>query len=235
VRRLVAFGAIFGIVVAAMACGGGDDNGLPDGNDPRNAFLSEVEALVRQQIEYMESAIDAESLTADDAELRAVLPTMVLQSDDIPDEMQPLGSSFSTNEQASGGLGSGPTKAQLDEWGRILGYSISFQRTAPTAEANLTGVTTTISVYEAAEGTADSFNDRVALARSADWQASHIDLEEFEQVELSPDLPVDDLFWLHLTGYQPIGPGERLLVADDQIVFRVGRTWGFIGAVSSLP
>ncbi|MFQ5471929.1 MAG: hypothetical protein ACE5FA_03445 [Dehalococcoidia bacterium] len=237
-RRLLTLTAIgFAIVMTAAACGGddnGDGTGTPAG-DQRSSMLPEIEALVLQQIEHMRDAIDSGSLATDEEGLQDVLPGLVLQADDLPEGLEPLGGSFSTNAEAAGGLGTGPTKAQLDEWGRILGYSADYQRATPADTANVTAIKTSVSVYATPEGTALSFEDRVALARGADWQLSHADIEEFQQEELSPDLPVDGLFWIHLTGFQPIGPDERVLVSDDQIVFLVGQTWGFIGVVSTIP
>src|SRR3970040_1495478 len=64
-----------------------------------------------------------------------VLATMVLQIDDGPQGMQSLGGSFSTNAGAASGLGSGPTEAQLDAWGRILGHKNHFQATEPAEES----------------------------------------------------------------------------------------------------
>lgn len=234
-RRVAGLGAIFiGIAVLAVACGGDDDN---DGNGTggsRSFLLPEIEALVLQQVSRMQDAVDA-GLATDEAELGEVLPDLVLQADDAPEGLSELGGSFSTNAQAAGGLGGGATKEQLDEWGRILGYRTDLQRTTPVTGANVTAISTSVSVYATAEGAGLSFDDRVAQAREADWQLSHDELFEFEQEELSPDLPVDGLFWIRLTGFQQTGPDTQTLVSDDQIIFRVGQVWGFIGAVSQTP
>src|SRR3990172_7967710 len=162
-----------------------------------------------------------------------VLATMVLQVDDVPQGMQSLGGSFSTNADAASGLGSGPTEAQLDAWGRILGHKNDFQATEPATESAITAISTSVSIYETAQGTSDSFTDRVTSARAVDWATSHSDLTEFEQEEIERDLGVDDMLWLHFTGYKEIGAGDRRLISDDQIVFRVDRAWGFVGAVST--
>jgi hypothetical protein len=45
-------------------------------------------------------------------------------------------------------------------------------------------------------------------------------------------LPADDSYWIHLTGYQPTSSNERRLVSDDIVIFRVGRAWGYLNAVS---
>lgn len=232
-RRLLTLTAIcFAIIVTVAACGG-DGTGTPD--DQRSSMLPAIEALVLQQAEHMQDAIDSGSLATDEDGLQDVLPDLILQFEDLPEGLQPLGGSFSTNAEAASGLGTGPTQAQLDEWGRILGFAADYQRTAPTGTANVTAINTSVSLYATPEGATESFENRIPQAREADWQPSHADLEEFQQEELSPDLPVDDLFWMHLTGFQPIGPDERVLVSDDQIVFLVGETWGFIGVVSTIP
>ena len=167
-----------------------------------------------------------------DVDLRQGLQAMVLQQIDIPEGMQSLGPSFSTNAEAAGGLGGGPTEAQLNAWGRLLGHKNDFQSTEPVSTSFLVGISTAVSLYETDQGASDSFADRVASARQVDWQQSHSDLTEFQQEELARDLAVDDLYWIHLSGYQQTGPAVKRLVTDDQIVFRVGRAWGFLGVVS---
>ena len=164
---------------------------------------------------------------------RQVLATMVLQIDEVPAGMQSLGGSFSTNADAASGLGGGPTEEQLNAWGRILGHKNDFQATEPSTESSITAVSTAVSIYQAAQGASDSFTDRVISARAVDWADSHSDLTEFQQEDLERDLGVDDMLWLHFTGYKEIGPGDRRLISDDQIVFRLDRAWGFIGAIST--
>lgn len=168
---------------------------------------------------------------SDDA-FRDVLAGMTLQITDVPPGMQSLGSAFSTNEDAAGGLGGGPTKEQLDAWGRILGYKNDFQATEPTSESSITAISTSVSIYRTAAGASDSFSDRINSARNVDWANSHSDFAGFQQEELTRDLGVDDMLWLHFSGFKEIGPGDRRLVTDDQIVFRLDRAWGFVGAVS---
>jgi hypothetical protein len=46
-------------------------------------------------------------------------------------------------------------------------------------------------------------------------------------------LGVDDMLWLHFTGFKEIGAGDRRLISDDQVVFRIDRAWGFIGVIST--
>lgn len=164
---------------------------------------------------------------------REALPQMVLQKADLPERLQELGGSFSTNADAASGLGSGPGEAQLDAWGRILGYKTDYQAGEPSPEAALTAVSTSVSLYEKEQGASDSFSDRVAQAHNADWQQSHSDLDQFSQIEVTRDLPADQVLWLRFTGFKELSPGERSIISDDQIVFRVGRVWGFIGAVSA--
>jgi len=167
-------------------------------------------------------------------ELQQGLQLMVLQEATIiPLGLQGLGGSFADNDQAASGLGGGPTKDQLETWGRILGYGSDYQRGESTPATSTTALGTNVSLYEDAAGAAASFTDRVARARNADWQGSHSDLTDFQQEELTPDLPVDDSYWIHLTGYQATSSTERRLVADDIVIFRVGRAWGYLNVVST--
>jgi hypothetical protein len=169
--------------------------------------------------------------SADD--LQEGLQMMVLQPGDIPEGLQSLGGSFADNEQASSGLGGGPSKEQLDAWGRELGYQADYQATSPSSASFVTALSSAVSLYETDQGAADSFTDRVARARAADWQASHSELSDFMQEELSRDLGADDFFWLRLSGFQQTGPEETRLVTDDQIIFRVGRAWGYHNVIST--
>jgi hypothetical protein len=165
-------------------------------------------------------------------EIRLALQSMVLQQTEIPEGLENLGGSFADNAQASSGLGSGPTKEQLDGWGRILGYQNDYQRGDPSSTTAANALSTAATLYNDDSGASDSFSDRVNRAREADWQASHGDLTEFQQEEVSRELPADASFWLHLTGFQQTGPAVTRLVSDDILVFRVGRTWGYLNVVS---
>jgi hypothetical protein len=167
-----------------------------------------------------------------DAELQQGLQSMVLRPDEVPEGLQSIRSEFADNDQAASGLGGGPTKEQLEAWGRILGYSSDFQTADPNPATFTTALSSQVTLYDDAPGAAQSFTDRLARARAADWQGSHIDLAEFQQEQLTRDLPVDDSFWIHLTGYQATSSTERRLVSDDIVIFRVGRAWGYLNAVS---
>ena len=167
-----------------------------------------------------------------DEELQQGLQIMVLQPDEVSEGLQSLGGSFADNDQAASGLGGGPTKEQLEALGRILGYSSDFQTGEPNPATFTTALSTQATLYEEAVGASESFTDRVARARAADWQASHSDLAEFQQEELVRELPVDDSYWVHLTGYQATSPTERRLVSDDIVIFRLGRAWGYLNVVS---
>lgn len=165
--------------------------------------------------------------------VREALPLMVLQKEDVPAAMRSLGGSFSTNEEAAAGLGSGPSAAQLDQWGRILGYKEDFQLTEPAADSAIAHITTSVSLYKTAEGAAASFDDRVRAARAANWADVYSNLEKLSQREITRELGVDGLLWLRFTGLQETQPGEFTLLADDWVVFRVGRAWGFLEITST--
>jgi hypothetical protein len=168
-------------------------------------------------------------------EIQQALVSMVLQPNEIPEGLESLGSNFADNTQAATGLGTGPTKEQLDAWGRMLGYQSDYQRAEPANVSAANALSTAASLYEDDQGAADSFSERVGTAREADWQASHADLTEFQQEELDVGLPADDSLWLHLTGFQatdPNDPNITRLVSDDILVFRVGRAWGYLNVVS---
>lgn len=167
--------------------------------------------------------------------VRQALPLMVLQREDVPPGMQVLDSSFSTNEEAASGLGGGPSKAQLDQWGRILGYKQDYQLTEPSQEAAVVHIVSAVSLYKDADGAKASFDDRVQAARSANWADTYSNLLKLSQREVTRDLGVDGLLWLRFTGFQETRPGQLTILADDWVVFRWGRAWGFLEITSTGP
>lgn len=226
-------------LLLAVACGDDDDggsNGDSAANDPDEFLIPSVEGLLETQIDHVRDGLgEGDPAGLDDTALRDMLTGMVLQPEDVPEGIQSLGGGFSTNEDTAGGVGGGPSKEQLDEWGRILGYSADYQRTEPPTGANITAVNTAISVYSAADGAAESFDDRVSSAREVDWQVSYPDVEEFQTTELTPDIDVDGLYWIRISGYQQSTGNTRAFFTDDQILFRIGQAWGFLRAVSTGP
>ncbi len=174
---------------------------------------------------------DGDGNGSDDTE--ATLQLMVLQPDEIPPGLASLGGSSSDNEEAASGLGSGPTKEQLDAWGRILGYQVGYQATEPSNASFITALSTAASLYETEQGASDSFTDRVTRARAADWQTSHSELTDFQQQEIDRDFGADDAYWLRLSGFQQTAAGVTRLITDDQIVFRIGRSWGYLNVIST--
>jgi hypothetical protein len=167
-----------------------------------------------------------------DEDIEQALQAMVLQPSDVPEGLQSVGGSFADNAQAASGLGGGPTEEQLDAWGRILGYQSDYQNPDPNTASYQIALGSSASLYETDQGASDSFTDRVNRAEGADWQASHSDLAEFQQEELELDVPADDTYWVHLTGFQQTSPTQTRLVSDDIMVFRVGRSWGYLNVVS---
>jgi len=170
---------------------------------------------------------------SDDQKLRDGLQAMVIQQADLPAGFQPLGGDFADNAQAASGVGGGPTEEQLNAWGRLLGYKRDFQANAPSVDSALTALSTSVSLYKTDQGASDSFKDRVASARRADWKTSHADLSDFQQQELKPDVGADDVLWLRFTGHKETAPGKTQLISDDQVVFRVGRAWGYLNPITA--
>jgi len=164
---------------------------------------------------------------------RQALPLMTLQREDVPVGLASLGDEFSTNVDAVSGLGGGPTLQELEGWGRVLGYKIDYQAQEPANATAITVISTSVSLYQTSDGAADSLADREDDAKRTDWRSAHSAFQEFEQQEVTRDLPVEQLLWLRFSGYQELSPGVRNLVFDDQIIFRVRQAWGFLGVVST--
>jgi hypothetical protein len=166
---------------------------------------------------------------------RSALPQMVLQEADMPEGLERAGEEFTTNEQLTQSeLGGAPGSAEVEEWGRVLGYETDFQAAELPEGPLITGIDTAASVYKTSDGAAASFDNTTQQARAADWALAHPDLQEFQGQEVQRDLPVDGALWLRLSGLQPsVDGGGHVLVIDDQIIYRVGQARGHLRVLTS--
>jgi hypothetical protein len=155
---------------------------------------------------------------------------MVLQPADVPQGLEQAGESFTTNEQlAAPGVGIRPSIEKIEEWGRILGYERDFQAAGAVSGPPVFAMNSAASLYEEPNGTSDSFADIAQQARDTDWATFYPELKEFQVDEVERGLPVDEMLWLRISGLRPKSTGDgHVLVADDQVVFRVGRVRAFV-------
>jgi hypothetical protein len=155
------------------------------------------------------------------------LRRMVLDLEDLPDGLVLGDESLSDNESAAGG--SEDRAAQLEDWGRQLGYDVAYLQEAGQTQSVVRGVNVSATLYRTAGGAADSFADAVATAEATDWPANYAGLTEFQQEDVTVgEAAADDVVWLRFSGYETAEGEEGTLVTDDLIFFRIGRERGFL-------
>lgn len=140
----------------------------------------------------------------------------------------------SSNEEVAQARGDPEEELQrLLEWGRILGYDVTYQP-GPDAPPDLTvrAVNSTASLYRTAEGASASFADGARTAETQDWAQSYPDLADLEVSRIDrPDL-ADEVIWVRVSGLQ--GEERTALVIDDFVLLRRDRVRAFLRVVSLL-
>jgi len=163
------------------------------------------------------------------SEVEAQLQQLVLQLDDLPTGVMKVDDRFVTNDvSAASSEDSAQRLAQLEEWGRILGYDVTYQSSPEIMEQiGLLLVNSTASLYSSEDGASDSFDDAVEAAGVTDW-ASVLGAEQGVDVDelTSPDW-VDEMLWLRITAKTAAGeePPEETLTSD-MVIFRQGPARG---------
>jgi hypothetical protein len=152
---------------------------------------------------------------------------MVLQSEDLPEEVERGEAAFLTNEEAA--AGSAERQSMLESWGRILGFEVTYEPSGGSSTAlPVRGVNVSASLYETEDGAVDSFADAVKTAEETDWAANYSGLRDFQREEIEASGTADEIIWLRLSGVQSALDGDDELVTDDLIFFREGRERGFL-------
>jgi hypothetical protein len=158
------------------------------------------------------------------------LKRMVLQPEDLPEGFVRGDESFSTNEElASSAADPEATRTRLGEWGRILGYEVTYETadTAP-AESPVRGINVSSNLYRTEDGARDAFADAVKTAEDTDWAANYAGLRDFQQEDIDAGDLAEEIEWLRLSGFQPVADESEELATDDLIFFREGRERGFL-------
>ena len=176
-----------------------------------------------------------------ESSLEQALRQMVLHTEDLPQGFVQRDESFTTNEnQASLSADPEARKDQLESWGRLLGYEVTYQRTGAAPEgsadgvAPVQGINVSSSLYRTEEGAVEAFAvDVVKGAEERDWAADYAGLRGFQQEEIDASGLADEIVWLRVSGFQPVDSGPDPLVTDDLIFFRVGRERGFLRVQTS--
>jgi len=168
--------------------------------------------------------------------LGQALRRMVLQAEELPQGFVQRDELTTTNGyQASLSADREARKDQLENWGRLLGYEVTYQPAGAVAqESPVQGINVSSSLYRTEEGAGEAFFiDAVKGAEERDWAADYAGLRDFQQEEVDASGLADEVVWLRVSGFQPVDGGPDPLVTDDFIFFRVGRERGFLRVQTS--
>ena len=171
-----------------------------------------------------------------ESSLEPALRRMVLQAEDLPQGFVQRDELTTTNEyQASLSADREARKDQLENWGRLLGYEVTYQPAGAVAqESPVQGINVSSSLYRTEEGAGEAFFiDAVKGAEERDWAADYAGLRDFQQEEVDASGLADEVVWLRVSGFQPVDGGPDPLVTEDFIFFRVGRERGFLRVQTS--
>jgi hypothetical protein len=153
------------------------------------------------------------------------LKQMVLQLEDLPSGVVRAEERFVTNEQSAAGSENQEERlANLEEWGRILGYDVTYQANPEVmSQVGLILVNSTATLYDSEEGITASFADAVQTARTTDWADFFGAAEGVEVDEIPNPGWVDEMLWLRITAKAAIGEeAQEETFANDIVLLRQG-------------
>jgi hypothetical protein len=155
-------------------------------------------------------------------EVEDQLQQMVLQLEDLPSGVVRAEEYFVTNAEAAAGSEDREGRlAKLEEWGRILGYDVTYQANPEVMDqVGLILANSTASLYGSEEGARASFADAVQTANTTDWAALFGTAREVEAEEVDSPPLADEMLWLHITAKAE--GGEEETFANDVVILRQG-------------
>jgi hypothetical protein len=163
--------------------------------------------------------------TPDTADVEEQLREMVLQLEDLPSGVILAEEFLATNEQSAAASDDPEGRlAKLNEWGRILGYEVTYQANpAVLSQTGLMLANSASSLYGSEEGAKASFADAVETARATDWTEVWGGTQDLKVEELALPPVVDEGLWLRITAKAApeVGIGEETF-AQDMIILRQG-------------
>ena len=163
------------------------------------------------------------------AEVQDQLQRMVLALEDLPSGVIRAEEFFVTNEESAAGSEDREGRlAMLKEWGRILGYDVTYQANPEVMEqVGLILVNSTASLYDSEEGARASFADAEQTARTTDWAALFGGAWGVEEEAMASPPLVDEMLWFRITARAEAdeGTGEQEF-ANDIAIFRHGPARG---------
>jgi hypothetical protein len=158
-------------------------------------------------------------------EVKEQLQRMVVQLEDLPSGVVLTEERFVTNdESAAASQDQEGRLAMLEEWGRILGYDVTYPANEEIMnQMGLILVNSTASLYGSEEGASASFADAAQTARTTDWADFFGTGEGVEVEELANPGWVDEMLWLRITAKAALGEqAEEETFANDVVIFRQG-------------
>ena len=165
-------------------------------------------------------------------ELKERLRRMVLRAEDLPAGFNLIDEVFSTNQDVADASPDPEGQlARLRQWGRILGYELTYEPSEPAAEGQsiIFSVNSTASIYESAEGASASFADAAKTARDTDWAAQFQGAADIVVEEVSAPAVADEVLWLRIRGKAEAG---EQTFAHDVVILRTGALRGSLQAGS---
>lgn len=200
------------LMALGAACSGGDDGAPTDTAGPGPVCVS--------------SGLAPTGLVAP-LDPQTELEAIVLRDEDVPD-LQRSSLTFSSNEDLADSAQDPEAElAKLEQLGRQLGVDVAFLPDANTDSPVKGGIQSSVSIYQTADGASQSLQESIAEARQTDWEVRYPELTRVRDVEITRPIG-DESAWFRITGRDPAG----LVVIDDQVVFRAGRTRAFVRVVS---
>lgn len=158
-------------------------------------------------------------------EVEDQLRQMVLQLEDLPSGVIRAEEFFVTNKESAAASEDREGRlTMLEEWGRILGYDVTYQANPEVMEqVGLILVNSTASLYDSEEGARASFADAVQTANTTDWAALFGAAQGVEVEEVASPGWADEMLWLRITAKAALGeqPQEETF-ANDVVIFRQG-------------
>lgn len=160
-----------------------------------------------------------------------LLTAMVLTPDDLPGTFVQTDENFSTNEQVARGEEDFEAQlANLNRWGRLLGYDVTYQPENPD-QGPFVGLISTVSLYKTADGASQSFANAVRAARERDWAATTTGFRDLQVEEIErPDI-ADEVVWIRISGIAGDDANPRF-PADDRILIREERVRALVRVAS---
>ncbi|UCH87712.1 MAG: hypothetical protein JSU97_04900 [Dehalococcoidia bacterium] len=167
--------------------------------------------------------------TPGSTEVQDQLRQLVLQLEDLPAGVILAEEFFTTAEESAlQGEGREERLAQLQEWGYILGYDVTYQANPQVqSEVGLILANSTASLYGDEDGAGASFADAAETARTTDWAALFGGAQDIEVQEMDIPALTDEMLWLRITAKAApeVGIDEETFV-QDVILFRQGPARG---------